>query len=402
MPQPPPRPASTSDKIGSVKNVNDGLRGMLGFGGDMFLDRPGFINGEGGGWPLADVIRDLTRFNCRRWARADKEGFSPYVNATNAALCDPYLSSIGMGVPEGDMGPVHKGGQCDGVPYGARYSWKASEGDSPNNYTPSFGQFLNGSQTLYGPVTYHGRLLVGGGSTFCGNPGQSSFEASGFDAGGAPIRVALNQGGATCRPGSPTITGLSFERLDGGAECGNPPTLYTPPGNTTSGPTDGPNIVVNIPGIGPITVSVDPGEDGNPIVCYDELDLCVEIPIGDPGMGNGSESTGPGAPEAGGSGTTGDGGTEEGEAPSGTELWALKIDILAFPPSPKKYSADVYRGVCYVYMGDANGLDHDPAGAMLRDGQLVLAEREGLTKWRVTANVGYNLSVTPYYRETGE
>jgi hypothetical protein len=50
-------------------------------------------------------------------------------------------------------------------------------------------------------------------------------------------------------------------------------------------------------------------------------------------------------------------------------------------------------------MGDDAGLDHDPAGAMLRDGQLVLAEREGLTKYRVAANPGYNLTVTPYWRK---
>jgi hypothetical protein len=50
-------------------------------------------------------------------------------------------------------------------------------------------------------------------------------------------------------------------------------------------------------------------------------------------------------------------------------------------------------------MGDEDGLDHDPAGAMLRSGQFVLAERNYLTKWKVTANDGYNLSVTPYYKD---
>jgi hypothetical protein len=98
-------------------------------------------------------------------------------------------------------------------------------------------------------------------------------------------------------------------------------------------------------------------------------------------------------------GSTGAGGEEEGEAPEGKELWALKIDITSFPETPNEYAPGVYRGVCYVYMGDENGLDHDPAGAMLRDGQLVLAEKEGLTKYRVAANPGYNLLVTPYWRK---
>jgi hypothetical protein len=50
-------------------------------------------------------------------------------------------------------------------------------------------------------------------------------------------------------------------------------------------------------------------------------------------------------------------------------------------------------------MGDENGLDHDPAGAMLKSGQLVLAEKEGLTKYLVSANLGYDLTITPYWRE---
>jgi hypothetical protein len=126
--------------------------------------------------------------------------------------------------------------------------------------------------------------------------------------------------------------------------------------------------------------------------------LCVEIPVGDGGTGIPPAGSDPGQPEGGTPGSTGEGGDEEGEAPPDKELWALKIDITAFPLRPNEYAPGVYRGVCYVYMGDENGLDHDPAGAMLRDGQLVLAEREGLTKYRVTANLGYNLTVTPYWR----
>jgi hypothetical protein len=51
-------------------------------------------------------------------------------------------------------------------------------------------------------------------------------------------------------------------------------------------------------------------------------------------------------------------------------------------------------------MGDANGLDNDTAGATMASGQMVLAERDYLTKWRVVANDGYNLSITPYYKDT--
>jgi hypothetical protein len=79
-------------------------------------------------------------------------------------------------------------------------------------------------------------------------------------------------------------------------------------------------------------------------------------------------------------------------------LWGLRIDIDTVPLGAKLYAPGVYRGVAYIYMGDDDGLDHDPAGAMLTDGQFVLAERDYLTKWRVAANDGYNLTVTPYYK----
>jgi hypothetical protein len=204
--------------------------------------------------------------------------------------------------------------------------------------------------------------------------------------------------GSPCRFPQIIIEGLSFERLDSGDECGNPTPIYTPPGSTTGGPTEGPNINIDIPGVGPITVTVEPTADGDPIVCYEEVGLCVEIPIGG-GDGTAPPSgPPPGGGTAGGSSDTGAGGEAEDEADEGEMLWGLKIDILDTPPEPKLYAPGVYRAVCYIYMGDSDGLDHDPAGAMLRDGQFVLAERDYLTKWRVAANVGYNLRITPYYK----
>jgi hypothetical protein len=385
-----------------VKAINDGVRSTLGFTGDMFADRPGFIAGGGGNWPLADAVRQVSQFNCRQWARSDKSGFSAAVNTGNSTLCNPYLQSIGMLPPEGDMAPEYKGGQCPGVAYGARYTWRAAAGAAGTDYTPASGQFVPGSRTLYGPLTYLGWRAVGAGSTICGNPGQGSFEVAGFSATGVPQVWGLNQGGATCRPGDPVIEGLSFERIDGQSECGNPEPLYTPPGTPASDPGDGPNITVNIPGIGPTTVTVNPGPDGNPIVCYEEVGLCVEIPIGDGGVGAGDGGSPPGPPVAGTPGSTGDGGEDEGDAPEGKELWALRIDINSTPLGARPYAPGVYRAVCYVYMGDENGLDHDPAGSMLRSGQLVFAERDGLTKYRVAANIGFNLTVTPYWRTPEE
>lgn len=398
MPGATPRTSTSADRADSVKGLSDGIQQALGVAGDLFDDRPGFIAGGGGGWPLADAVRAVSQFNCRRWARADKSGFSARVNAGNSALCNPYLTSIGLLPSEGDMNPPFKGGQCSGVPYGARYTYKTSPGDTGTSYTPSSGQFLPLGVTLYGPITVIGAKFSGAGSSFCGNPGEGSYEVSGFDASGEVLRKALNLAGSVCRFPQIIIEGLSFERLDAGAECGNPTPIYTPPGSTTGGPTDGPNITVSVPGIGPITVTVTPNSEGDPVVCYEEVGLCVTIPVGGDSPIAPSAGADPGTPEAGTSGSTGDGGDAEGDAPEGKELWALKVDINSFPDRPNEYAPGVYRGVCYVYMGDANGLDHDPAGAMLRSGQLVLAEKEGLTKYRVTANLGYNLTITPYWR----
>jgi hypothetical protein len=129
-----------------------------------------------------------------------------------------------------------------------------------------------------------------------------------------------------------------------------------------------------------------------------EAGVCVEIPISGGGATGAPAGPPPGGGQPGEPVETGVGGDAEGEAEDGEQLWALKINIIAFPPNPNEYAAGVYRAVCYVYLGDSNGLDHDPAGSMVRDGQLVLAERDYLTHWQVAANDLYNLRVTPYYK----
>jgi hypothetical protein len=372
MPDATPRPASLNDRTSSIKNVNDGVRGILGVAGDMFADRPGFIAGGGGTWPLADAVRAVSQFNCRQWARADKSGFSARVNAGNSALCNPYLSSIGMLPGEGDATLAYPAGKC-AVIYNQYFEIPVFGG--------GYGE--TSPEQLLGPIV---------------SRTQS-------DIGNATIRfVIANAAGQTATRELSGAFGLPprFGRLvrnDGQADnCGNPDVTYQPPGSVTGGPTDGPNISVNIPGIGPIDVTVTPNSDGDPVVCYDQIDLCVTIPIGGDDGPKATAGADPGVPAVGTATTASGSGDAEGDAPEGRELWALKIGINSLPARANEYAPGVYRGVCYVYMGDGNGLDHDPAGAMLRSGQLVLAEKEGLTKYRVTANIGYNLTVTPYWR----
>jgi hypothetical protein len=120
-------------------------------------------------------------------------------------------------------------------------------------------------------------------------------------------------------------------------------------------------------------------------------------PENSPG-GPGTAPPGPPGGTAGTPGDTGSGGEEEGEAPEDEELVGLRIVILSSPANAPQYSDGLFRAVCFVFMGNENGLDLDPAGSVLRSGQMVLAERPRLTKWLVAANIGFNLRITPYYR----
>jgi hypothetical protein len=83
-------------------------------------------------------------------------------------------------------------------------------------------------------------------------------------------------------------------------------------------------------------------------------------------------------------------------------LVGLKVDVLEAPPFAREFAPGIYRGAAYIYMGGDAGLDQDFAGSMLSDGQFVHAEKDNLTCWRVRANTGFRLRVTPYYREVEE
>jgi hypothetical protein len=184
--------------------------------------------------------------------------------------------------------------------------------------------------------------------------------------------------------------------------CGNAPAIdIEPPATVTPSTPIPPNITVTVPGFGPVTVTVDADDDGDTIFCVDELDTCFTVNVGsdrggpsDPAPPPPGDVGSPGASEA-----TGIGGEAEGEAPEGEVLVGLALDLVSAPPSPKLFAPGVYRGAAYVFMGTDAGLDMDYAGSMLKDGSFIFAEKDNLTKWAVTANPGYNWSVTPFYRE---
>ena len=348
--------------------------------------------------PVGAMQHGLGRAACDSWARGEGSGIPPRREALMRDTCQPYIESVGSMPEDATFDKPFGGGQCSGTVYALSF------GAGVRDYLD--GAELGGGSQPFGLV---GGVVFDGPVTGC-KPEPKTFGTTGLPQSWR-VRVTYGSGSTRLIDINPTdiapvggrterrLTSFnaSFSRVSGGADtCGDPPDEWQAgrPGASIPDPApipSPPGFDIPFPGVKVTlnpdgTISIDFGDGGPPLVV-------------DPGTNPDSpQGSDPGPPESGTPGSTGEGGDEEGEAPEGRELWALKIDIDSLPARPNEYAPGVYRGVCYVYVGDENGLDHDPAGAMLRSGQLVLAEREGLTRYRVTANIGYNLTVTPYWR----
>lgn len=337
-----------------------------------------FIAGPRPNNPVSGPYHDYTRWVCDSYANiptwlttAATVAGAPNVDMGLRLICGEYL---GIYTPFG--APPFSGGQCP-VVYLVTFS---NDGSGP----PTATAFV------LGPV---GGVRVVGPNEF----GLYSWEVQEGDGDWSRFR-------GTSDPDEEwSIDTLS--RLDGlPDDCGDPPPVFrpvpgrpadpgpTPPGggqppvfdpdgNPTfnPGPIDTPFGPVEHPPIDPF----DPGSD------IDDPDPYPPLPPGNQGDGDDPQDTGPD-------------GEVEGEAPPGKVLVGLKINLLTIPPYARPFTESVYRAPCYIYMGGESGLDQDYAGSMLRDGQFVFAERENLTRWLVAANTGWNIRVTPYYREVEE
>jgi len=365
-----------------TKSIGDGIRTNFG----AITDPAAFIASTTGAPPTLAFSKGLVRQVCRAWARGSTPIQGALADGIYGPLCKPYLDSIGETPDPARFEPSFPGGQCDSTVY--RYAITAELIATPASFP------LNANAKTHGPITgwrttVEGTRLRG----YVTSRSVSTAESCGVPSSALSTLTERQVFDIDNRTGynSPRFEILGV--CSGADTCGDGPGGYLPPRTVPGLPTL-PPYVPNIPGISipGIDITIDP--DGNINVSIPDLgiDFTVDNPL-DSGGGD------PGEPEAGTPGSTGAGGEDEGEAPEDMELWALKIDINSLPENPNEYAPGVYRGVCYTYMGDDAGLDHDPAGAMLRDGQLVLAEREGLTKYRVAANPGYNLTVTPYWRK---
>lgn len=391
---PPARPATDKDRDNILIPVASGVQELLFAPVNPFNDRPGFIAGPTPETGLAAAVQGITRLNCRLWASRDKSGYSPRVNQYNGEVCGPYLDDLGENPDDGAVELPFEGGQCAGVSY--RLTWTET-------------QFFSDCTTLVGNPDVGGFIGPIGAVSYSGNPScpTAPGTTATISTGGGPVLLGGAGGGVR-------ISGISVTREDLGADnCGNPDPTVQPPATVTPVTPIVPTFNINLPGVGPINISVDLDGDGQPVICAPDLDVCIEVNpefgvgIGGEGDGDGGGGDGGLPPGDIGSPGTGDtaggvGGDAEGEAPPGSVLVGLDCDLTVIPENSRQYTPGVYRGVCYIYMGVPGNLDHDPAGAMMTSSQFVFAEKDNLTSWRVSANNGFIIGVTPYYREVEE
>lgn len=367
-----PRPVSAADKVDAIDTFIDAVKSVTNDVGDVFTDRPAFVAGNEPRGPLGDAVRAVTRLNCRLWAGGDKSNYSTRVNGYNGEVCGPYLDSLGE-KPDGPLTePLLQGGQCEDVAYSVF---------ATNQNGQTFGL---GTRT--GPIG----VAVGPNN----GPDQKELIVTGKN-GSSPVAVYDST--------------VSVQRQDGQPDnCGNGEPFITPPSTVTPTFPISPTIGVDLPGIGPVNVTVGITVTGDPQICIPILGVCETIKIGPPdrapgpgpgGGGGGDLPPGdvgsPGLPSV-----TGEDGEADGEAPPGSVLVGLRLDTDTIPPKAREYAPGAYRGGAYIYMGTPAGLDQDFAGSILRDGQFVFAEQPNLTKWAVRGNNGFSWVVTPYYRES--
>lgn len=327
--------------------------------------------------PIEALVVAGARQGCRRYA-SNPGDMTTAREVRIERACRPYLDSLGADAP--DFNLPFRGGQCCGVTYQFTYTFR----------NPNTGELTDSVQTASNVQ------IVGLAPERSNQPAQPT-KSGGVRFRSCPTGQIQDVYLGTTFEGAPLDQSIKNISIIGGApdSCGNPPVEVTPsaprlptqPRREPFNPSPGINVDIDVEvnpdfsididfGTGPITIDpfADEGGDG----------------------GGGAPPVGPGEP--GSPGDTGEGGDAAGEAPEGQILTGLRINFLEPPIGGKEYAAGVYRAVCYIYMGTEDGLDHDPAGAMLRDGQFVYAEKDFLTRWSVSANAGYNLRVTPYYR----
>lgn len=396
MPSTPatPRPVTAADKVDLVDTLIGTVKPMFTDLADRAGNYPEFIRSNEDRSPLFDAVRGVARLNCRIWASSDKSGYSTRANAGNAELCGPYLEQLGEMPPDGALEREFEGGQC-AVTYRVAYTSEVYPFSDCSTFGPG-----NSDIGLAGPILGTVKRTVNPSGDLC-TPGGNYI----YLRHGNPVQETLLAGAGY----GATVTNLSVTREDGLPDnCGSPDPTIQPPGTVTPATPVPPSITVNLPGLGPVEVTVELTATGDPVICIPILGVCEQIvhspgtdePGGGDGGGGGGGGAGPGTP--GGDESTGPGGVAEGAAPDGSELVGLLVTVTGTPEEPNTFdnnAATVYRGIGYVGMGFPGRLGLDISGGTVISPQFFHAQQPGLTDWAVRANVGFTLRVTPYYRE---
>lgn len=331
------------------------------------------------------------RQGCRRYAN-NPDQYSGRRLARVERACRPYLDDIGK-PPGPEIELPFRGGQCNiGYFVNGTLVNYASDGS-----VDSSGPWQLGVQGPIGGLSF----ANSGGAPVIGPlaPGAQGFYAFLTAGGVRQLAFGNGNGGVSGSITSVTPQGPVPDN------CGNPPPEYKPPARPTVPDPPGPQPFNPTPDIDiDIDVTINPDLTIN----FDIGTGPITIdPFGDDDGDDDGGDGGDGGPSDGPPGDPGDPGDpediDEGEdaagcAPAGKVLTGVRVQILEFPPSRRKYTDDVFRGAYYAYLGMPGLLDHDPAGAMATADQFIFSERDNLTCYRIRANTGYKLRVTPYYR----
>lgn len=326
----------------------------------------------------------MARQGCRRYA--DNPGNPTAARQARVErACRPYLDSLEYGLPP-QLEQPFEGGQCE-INYFVQYSYNTvnTDGSPGQTFTPEVGP-------IFGPIR---------GIERRGSPGNYiAVITSGDGVESVVNSSAAPQGGLE----NLKITQIFAQGGGSGPDCGNPPPDYRPP---TPPPTPGP---VKEPFTIAPNIDIEIGVEVNPDLTFD-IDIgtgpITIDPFGDGGGdGGGGDGGDPGDPtDPGFEGFpegTGFGGDAEGIAPPGTELVGLLVTVSQVMGDANRFannSKQPFRGIGYVRMGYPGRLGLDISGGTVISPQFFHAQQRGLTAWAVAANIGFNLTVQPYFRD---
>lgn len=386
----PYRPITTADKVSAIDSLVDAVAPVFQDLGDRVADYPSFIASDQPRTLLGAATRSVARANCRIWAASDKSGYGTRQNARNAELCGPYLDSIGERPDDGAIGPEFTGGQCNAV-------YLITLQRTNDDGTPSPAPFV---RRTVGPILGTRRVAISSTPPFnyslqVGSSGEiASTNNCGAQANTGPGWRAIGSGiGQNLR--------LLSVQACGADNCGNPPPAIRPPAIVKPVTPQPPTFPITLPGVGVTNVNISLNVDGDPVICIPALGECRTVPVEppQPEAPGGSGGPAPGDDGQPGTGQTAGGGQDaQGEAPPGSVLVGLRMNMTTIPPRANQIYPGAYRGAAYIYMGGGGGLDQDFAGSILANGQFVYAEKDNLTKWKVRANNDFVFNVVPYYR----